>query len=1238
MGAVRHHVEPERGGAYIIALCRSHPCPSGNELLTPFNPHELTSFETRRAKEDGPLNETVSETDSTSRQRIRVLWIALVYALVAILTQAIFETVAVWPAAGVAIAMALRWGRRAWIGVFMGSIVSDVSWGLLTGKDLLTGPATLAMFGIAAGSGLAVVATASALRATLAARDPFGTPSDTLRLCLWGFVTYAVVSAASAMLVFRAWAQPWAFPITATDWMVSNLVGGVVVAPPVLLWYRGWPHLEPRERFEVASLFLAAIGLSLCLFGPFFGFAPAAVQFESLLLLPLFWAAIRLDPRLSVTLTAVCFVLVWWGTNAGYGLYRGDPYAVVRMQALMASICAILLFVLAEHSQRRRAVTDLQHHQARLEEAVRQRTLTLQERNHQLMVEAAKQRQASEALRESEERNRSLIEHAPTGIYKIDFATGRFTEVNDVMCRILGYTHEQLLSMSAFEVLDDEGRVRFAERTRLARSGGRPSDAAEYRVRTREGRMIWALVNTSFKSEGDRIVSATVVAHDITELKMAREAARQSEERLLQASQAAGLGMYATEFETGARYWSPELKALWGLGPDAPVVLEDDSLPSFVHPQDRSRLLEALSLANDPKGDGRVDMEYRVVWPDGSIRWLRAHGRTEFAGVGDQRRPWRTGGATMDITERRQTEDALSFLARYDMKPTEDFFHSLARYLGESLGMDFVCIDRLTSDLLTARTEAMFVNGSFEDNVSYTLKDTPCGDVVGKTVCCFPSEVRHLFPNDDVLQKLEAESYTGVTLWGHTGEPIGLIAVIGKRPLTNPQMVESILKLVAVRAGGELERKEAEEELRVANESLELKVRQRTSDLADTIDALEAEARQRQAIEQALRQANEQTAARAAQLRALAGELTLVEQRERRRMARVLHDHLQQLLVGAKFRAAILGRTGDDVIRNGAAEIEGLLDESIKASRSLTAELSPPILHEGGLGPGLQWLARWMNEHHDLIVDLHMEEDILPLVEDVKVLLFESVRELLFNAVKHARVHTASVHVRMIEGRRLHVTVSDDGCGFDPAGLKPAGTAGGGFGLFSIRERLDLFGGRLDIDSAPGAGSRFLLVVPIVAVVEARPEPSKAALSSSPDGAPLYVVPPASGSRIRVLLADDHAIMRQGLASLLCAEPDIDVVGQASDGQEAVLLASQLLPDVILMDMSMPRLNGVEATRAIHENHPDIRIIALSMFDESEHAAAMRDAGATSYLTKSGPAAELIAGIRTCVVGDVAQS
>ncbi len=393
----------------------------------------------------------------------------------------------------------------------------------------------------------------------------------------------------------------------------------------------------------------------------------------------------------------------------------------------------------------------------------------------------------------------------------------------------------------------------------------------------------------------------------------------------------------------------------------------------------------------------------------------------------------------------------------------------------------------------------------------------------------------------------------------------------------------------------------SQEELRQANAQLEQKVAERTAQLAH----------------------------RAVQLRALAGELTLSEQRERRRMAKILHDHLQQLLVGAKFRVTILARVGDDVLKQAIREIEQLLDESIATSRSLTAELSPPILHDGGLEAGMEWLARWMTDKHGLFVELSLEDRIPALEEDVKVLLFESVRELLFNVVKHAQCKSATVSIRRIKGGKIQVVVSDDGVGFDREKLKMTGTSGTGFGLFTIQERVELVGGRIQIHSTPGKGSRFVLTVPLTAAsLPVLPPVTVDAGPATPAAEPPS---PAPGRKIRVLLADDHAVVRQGLARLLASEPDIEIVGEVADGRSAVQLAGKLRPDVVLMDVSMPGMDGLDATRMIHQNWPEVKVVGLSMFDEKERAEAMQAVGASAYLTKSGPAEELIKTIRSCV-------
>ena len=191
--------------------------------------------------------------------------------------------------------------------------------------------------------------------------------------------------------------------------------------------------------------------------------------------------------------------------------------------------------------------------------------------------------------------------------------------------------------------------------------------------------------------------------------------------------------------------------------------------------------------------------------------------------------PLKVMGVLHDVTNRKvlkakyqKTTDTLKFLAHYSgIKSENNFFTSLAQFIASALDADFVCIDSLEGDGLNARTLAVWHDGKFEDNVVYALKDTPCGTLVDKQVCCFPASVTKLFPNDPVLQELNAESYVGVTLFDHTGQPIGLIAVIKKHPLLDVDDAEDLLKLVSIRASGELERTLVEDELKKSEEKIQ---------------------------------------------------------------------------------------------------------------------------------------------------------------------------------------------------------------------------------------------------------------------------------------------------------------------------------------------------------------------------------------------------------------------------------
>ena len=274
------------------------------------------------------------------------------------------------------------------------------------------------------------------------------------------------------------------------------------------------------------------------------------------------------------------------------------------------------------------------------------------------------------------------------------------------------------------------------------------------------------------------------------------------------------------------------------------------------------------------------------------------------------------------------------------------------------------------------------------------------------------------------------------------------------------------------------ERKQAQQSLQDANKELESKVRERTATLVELVNTLKDEILLRKQAESELKRLNQKLGVRANQLRKLAGELTMAEQRERRRLSRILHDGLQQDLAAAKLQLGAMGSQqyhGD--FRETARYIEGIVGECIQISRSLSAELCPPMLYERGLVAGLEWLAAWMRKKYGFKVDLSTVI-IGELQEDVKVLVFESVRELLFNAVKHSDVHGATVCLESMNGAGLCITVSDDGAGFDVCRLEPGDDNIAGLGLFSIRERIGLIGGCFEIDSTPGKGSRFILKVP----------------------------------------------------------------------------------------------------------------------------------------------------------------
>ncbi len=769
---------------------------------------------------------------------------------------------------------------------------------------------------------------------------------------------------------------------------------------------------------------------------------------------------------------------------------------------------------------------------------------------------------------ESERKFRALFENSTNAVFlTIPVPEGRVIAANPVACAMLGWTEEELCTMGRQRIMDTEDPRLFRaleERTRTGRVQG-----VELTAIRKDGKRIPVEVDSAI-IPGDPPRSF-VIMRDITERKLVENSLRRSEERLKLAKSAAGLGIHDYDVVSGTIEWDARVRELWGVGLEEQITY--DTFMSGLHPEDRAGTRAAVEKACDPAGDGKYHAVYRVKSrADGVERWIEATGVAFFA----HGQAVRLVGTVQNITDRKTRESLL--------QESEKRFRIMADGLP------------LIVWLHGPNGEQQFVNQTFCEFFGVTYEQVTGG------------RWQALIHPDDV------EAYTNEFLDCLRDKRPFQAECRVRRADREWRWIESFGRLRLSESGEFLgyvgtslditERKQFDIEQAKAKENLEEEVRLRTSQLAELVSDLNAEIQERKIAEA-------ESIARANQLRMLAGELTMAEERERKRLAAILHDGLQQTLATAKLQVGgLVGNYGNDGA-TAAAQIEQLLSDAIKMSRSLSAELSPPVLYDRGLCPAIEWLARMMKDRYGFSASCTVLDEI-ELPEDVNVMLFQSIKELLFNSIKHSGVSSANVKVQAAGGN-LRITVSDFGCGFDPESFSKAGVEGGGFGLFSIRERLALLGGSLELDSAPGRGSCFTLIIPISceAIGKERPQP-----------------PPTQVTR--VLLVDDHPLFRDGLARMCKREPDLRVVGYAGSGGEAVALAKELKPDVILMDVNMPEMNGIEATAIIHQRQPEIQIIGLSMYEDALNIQSMRQAGAINYVTKGCSATELIDSIRAC--------
>jgi CheY-like chemotaxis protein len=333
----------------------------------------------------------------------------------------------------------------------------------------------------------------------------------------------------------------------------------------------------------------------------------------------------------------------------------------------------------------------------------------------------------------------------------------------------------------------------------------------------------------------------------------------------------------------------------------------------------------------------------------------------------------------------------------------------------------------------------------------------------------------------------------------------------------------------------------------------------------------------------------------------------LIEKQVRQQVACELRWYLGSLLTAVQAQLSqTLSALEDSALvqrlKNAQAILEGAMEYCRTLDNGTVSRLA------GRPSIAFPWLAQLMQRYGlDVTLDLVGGSPTLP--ENDSVMLYLSLGELLLNVAKHADQQDATVRVETIGG--VHrISVIDRGKGFDADlllevdGHSKSGTSS----LFRIRDRMSALGGRMEVMSKRSQGTTVTLILPAKAHRHGSHETER--------------------PMIRVLIVDDHAMVRQGVRTLLEQYSDVTIVAEAADGIEAIELVRKQAPDVVIMDINMPRMNGILATKILNEEHPSIAVIGLSLHQSDQFDRTILEAGAVDYVPKDAAGDDLYKAIR----------
>ncbi len=622
-----------------------------------------------------------------------------------------------------------------------------------------------------------------------------------------------------------------------------------------------------------------------------------------------------------------------------------------------------------------------------------------------------------------------------TAINAISFADiqGKVTYTNRAFLDLFGFKDkEDVLGRHTYEFWaskDDSVKMRLElfEKERWL---------GEITAKKKDGSLFYARLSAHLvKDESGRPRCIMACFIDITETKRTIEALRQSEKNFKMLFFGAAEGIIAADIETKRfKYANPAVCRMLGFSEEELTQMSVED----IHPEEAlERVLEEFNA--QARGEKTLAENLPCLRKDGTIIYTNINAARALI----DGKEYNVGFFT-DITDRLRAEEELR-RARDELEMRVQQRTAELERVNEELRREIA--ERSRAEKARTEVEKRFQD-IFENAMVGIYRTMPDGQILMAN----PAIVKMLrYPSFEALKKINLEK-TGF-------EPSHPRSVFKQMVERNGSVAG--LESVWLRRDGN----------RIVVRESAVVVRDEKGKVLYYEGTVEDITERKKAEEKLL--------AYQKQLRSLALELSLSEERLRRQMAINVHDHLGQNLAISKIKLDGLRKsikTGEHL--KGLNEIRNLLDETIESVRSLTFELSPPVLYELGFEAAVEWLVRFVCKRDGLVSKFSDDGKPKPLEEDVRILLFQSVREILVNISKHAHAKKISVAISRAN-TGIQVCIVDDGVGFDVDAIKSSDTKTKGFGLFSVSERLASISGRFEIDSKPGAGTKVLLAAPV---------------------------------------------------------------------------------------------------------------------------------------------------------------